>query len=100
MSARMSDEEIYKLARKRVEEKKGFFIHFTVYLCVNALLIIIWAVSGAGFPWFIFPLGGWGIGVLFHFLGVFVFNKQSGWEQRAIEREVERLRKSGGEQTG
>ena len=99
MSARMSDEEIYKLASKRVEEKKGFFIHFTVYLCVNTLLIIIWAVTGAGFPWFVFPLGGWGIGVLFHFLGVFVFSKQSGWEQRAIEREVERLRKSGGQQT-
>jgi hypothetical protein len=96
MSAKMTDEEIYQLARKRVEEKKGFFIHFTVYVCVNALLIIIWAVNGDGFPWFVFPLAGWGIGIMFHFLGVFVFGRQGEWERREIEKEVERLRKSGG----
>jgi len=91
----MSEEELYSLARKRVEEKKGFYIHFAVYIMVNILLVIIWAVTGAGFPWFVFPLGGWGIGVLFHFLGVFVFSRPGGWERREIEKEVERLRKGG-----
>lgn len=96
MSSNMSEEEIYSLARKRVEEKKGFYIHLVVYICVNILLVIIWAFpSGGGFPWFIFPLGGWGIGILFHFLGVFVFSRQTSWERREIEKEVERLRKSG-----
>jgi uncharacterized membrane protein len=92
----MSEEEVYRIARKRVEEKKSFYIHFAVYVVVNIMLIIIWAVTGAGFPWFIFPLVGWGIGVLFHFLGVFVFSKQSGWERKAVEKEAENLRKSGG----
>jgi len=95
MSTQMSEEELYSLARKRVEEKKGFYIHFAVYIVVNILLVIIWAVTGAGFPWFVFPLGGWGIGVLFHFLGVFVFSRPGGWERREIEKEVERLRKGG-----
>ena len=96
MTTGMSEEEIYRIARKRVEEKKSFYIHFAVYVVVNIMLIIIWAVTGAGFPWFIFPLVGWGIGVLFHFLGVFVFSKQSGWERKAVEKEAENLRKSGG----
>jgi fatty acid desaturase len=96
MSVPMSEEEIYKTARKRVEEKKGFLIHIVVYVCVNILLVVIWAVSGDGFPWFIFPLGGWGIGVLFHFLGVFVFSGHTEWERRAVEKEAERLRKNGG----
>jgi uncharacterized membrane protein len=91
----MSEEEIYQIARKRVEEKKGFYTHLAVYVLVNVLLIIIWALTGAGFPWFIFPLCGWGIGILFHGLGVFVLNKESGWERREIEKEAERLRKSG-----
>ncbi|MEE9528519.1 MAG: 2TM domain-containing protein, partial [Dehalococcoidia bacterium] len=73
--------------------KKGFYTHFIVYILVNILLIIIWAATGAGFPWFIFPLGGWGIGVLFHFLGVFVFSRQTSWERREIEKEVERLKR-------
>lgn len=96
MSAQMSEEELYREAKKRVEEKKGFFIHFGIYILVNAMLILIWAfTSGDEFPWFIFPLGGWGIGILFHFLGVFVFPHQTEWEKRAIEREVERMRKGG-----
>jgi len=89
----MSEEEIYQEAKKRVEEKKGFYTHLAVYISVNTLLVIIWAATGAGFPWFVFPLGGWAIGLLFHFLGVFVFSRQSSWEIREIEKEVERLRK-------
>ena len=95
MSTEMSEEEIYRLARKRVEEKKGFRIHLAVYIGVNILLVIIWAATGAGFPWFVFPLGGWGIGILFHFLGVYVFSQQSERDRREIEKEAERLRRGG-----
>ena len=95
MTTGTSEEELYRIARRRVEDKKGFYTHFAVYIGVNILLVIIWATTGAGFPWFVFPLGGWGIGVLFHFLGVFVFSRTSDWERREIEKEVERLRKIG-----
>jgi len=96
MSSGMSEEEIYHQARKRVEEKKGFYIHLAVYVIVNILLIIIWAVTDRGFPWFVFPLAGWGIGILFHFMGVFVFSRggMSDWERKETEKEVERLKKS------
>ena len=91
MTTGMSEEQIYEEARKRVEAKKGFFVHFAVYIAVNIMLVLIWAfAAGGGFPWFIFPLGGWGIGILFHFLGVFVFGKKS--DRAAIEKEAERIR--------
>jgi len=93
MTTGMSEEEIYRKAREKVEEKKGFYVHFIVYIVVNIILVIIWWATGAGFPWFIFPLGGWGIGILFHFLGVFVFSRQTSWERREIEKEVERLKR-------
>lgn len=95
MTTGVSVEEIYRKARERVEEKKGFYIHLIVYILVNIMLIIIWVVTGAGFPWFIFPLGGWGIGILFHFLGIFVFSQRTGWERRQVEKEVERLKRGG-----
>jgi len=94
MPAKNTDDEIYEEAKKIVEEKKGFRTHFIVYLCVNALLVIIWAVSGRGFPWFVFPLGGWGIGILFHFLNVYVFSREA--DTREIEREAEKIRKRRG----
>ena len=89
-----SEKELYEQAKKRVEEKKGFYTHLAVYLAVNTMLIIIWAVTGDGFPWFLFPLGGWGIGILFHFLSIFVFAKTTAWERREIEKEMERLRQN------
>ena len=42
MTTGMSEEEIYRQARKRVEEKKGFYVHFAVYIIVNIILVIIW----------------------------------------------------------
>jgi len=92
MTTGMSEEQIYEEARKRVEAKQGFFIHLTVYILVNIMLVLIWAfASGGGFPWFIFPLGGWGIGLLLHFLSVFVFGGKS--DKAAIEKEAERIRR-------
>ena len=92
MASQMSEEQIYEEAKKRVEAKKSFYIHLIIYICVNVFLINIWAfVAGRGFPWFIFPLGGWGIGLLFHGLGVFVFDRISN--KAAIEKEAERIRR-------
>jgi Domain of unknown function (DUF1707)/2TM domain len=33
------------------------------YLAVIALLWLIWLVTGAGYPWPVWPMLGWGIGV-------------------------------------
>ena len=74
---KMTEEQIYEEAKKRVEEKRGFYTHLVVYIVVNIMLVLIWWFTigyNDGFPWFVFPLGGWGIGLLFHFLGVFFFD--------------------------
>ena len=92
MATGMSEEQIYEQAKKRVEEKKGFFIHLIVYIVVNIMLVLLWAfVAGGGFPWFIIVLGGWSIGLFSHFLVVFVFGAKS--DRAAIEKEAEKIRK-------
>ncbi len=97
MTSQMSEEEIYQIARKRVEEKKGFFIHLAVYIIVNIGLVFLWwwTSSGSGHPWFVWTLGPWGIGLIFHGLAVFLFSKGSNWERKEIEKEAERIKKSG-----
>ena len=92
MATGMTEEQIYELAKTRVEEKRGFFVHLTVYILVNIMLVLIWwFAAGGGFPWFLFPLVGWGIGLLMHFLGTFVFGRKS--DSAAIEKEAEKIRR-------
>ncbi|MFC1942757.1 2TM domain-containing protein, partial [Chloroflexota bacterium] len=61
------------------------------YVIVNAVLVVIWALSGQGYPWFLWPLSIWGIFVLGHYLRIFVFEK--GSDRLAIEKEVEKMKK-------
>jgi hypothetical protein len=44
----------------------GFWVHATVYAAVNLMLFAIWALTGAGYPWFVFPLLGWGVALAVH----------------------------------
>ena len=50
-------------AERRAPLPAGFRIHLNVYLVVNAGLIAIWAASGGGYFWPIWPIIGWGMGV-------------------------------------
>ena len=46
MSETMSEEEVYKLARKRVQDKKDFVVHLCVYVVVNAMLVRVDDATG------------------------------------------------------
>jgi class 3 adenylate cyclase len=52
--------------RRRSALETSVRIHLTTYLLVNLMLIGIWAASGAGYFWPIWPILGWGIGVGCH----------------------------------
>ena len=41
-------------------------IHLAVYVVVNVMLVAIWAASGGGYFWPVWPILGWGIGVGCH----------------------------------
>ena len=60
------------------KEKRGFYIHFIIYLIVNIGLFVQWwyITKGEGFPWVITTTGGWGIGIIAHFIGVFYLSKK------------------------
>lgn len=49
---------------------QGFRTHFIVYIVVNLMLIAINLITAPGTYWFIWPLFGWGLGVLGHAVGV------------------------------
>ena len=55
----------------RLTDKRDFRNHVFVYCAVNALLVVIWAATGAGYFWPIWAIGGWGIGLAAHAWNVY-----------------------------
>lgn len=88
----METEETYKRAKRRVEAKIGFYIHLAVYVGVNILLLIINLTTSPHYLWFMWPLMGWGIGLLFHGLSVFIFldRRFQGIKERMIREEMKK----------
>ena len=57
--------------RERAEKaKSAFHVHGVTYAAVNSLLLLINVIFSPGFLWFLFPLTGWGIGLLHHYTEV------------------------------
>jgi hypothetical protein len=56
---------------KQLFEDTGFKIHFTVYVLVNLLLIVINLLTTPDKLWFYWPLIGWGIGIIGHGAAVY-----------------------------
>ena len=68
----MTDEdEQRKAAIKRIEAKRAFRMHLALYVLVNLLLIVVWALTGRGYLWPVWPISGWGIGIAFHYWSVY-----------------------------
>jgi uncharacterized membrane protein len=83
----VQEDELREKAVTRLRKKREFGAHLLSYILVNAFLVTIWAVTGAGFPWPVFPLLGWGIGLVFHAWDVY---RDEPTEDQ-IRREITRL---------
>ncbi len=59
-------EERRAAAITRITDKRDFRNHALVYFAVNTLLVVIWAASGVGYFWPIWPIAGWGIALALH----------------------------------
>lgn len=73
------------LARRRAQAKLGWYTHAAVYTVVNLGLITLSLASGR--HWAIYPLLGWGLGLLMHGLSVWVFAPGNRVMDRMVARE-------------
>jgi hypothetical protein len=55
--------------------KKGFRIHLLVFALVTPAIWLVWFLTDRTYPWPLWSTPAWAIGVMFHYLGVFVFKK-------------------------
>ncbi|WP_405605220.1 2TM domain-containing protein [Polaribacter sp. Asnod1-A03] len=77
----------YVKAVEKVEKLKEFYQNLASYCIVIPFLIFINLRFSPGFHWFWFPIFGWGMGLVFHFLEVNNYNIFLGknWEERKIK---------------
>ena len=94
--------EKYQFAKNRVKRLKGFYIHLTIYIVINTMIIfgtfqdrpfnMTNFLSFETFSTAIF----WGIGLFSHGISVFgkdlIFNKD--WEEKKIQEFMEKNKKS------
>jgi 2TM domain len=61
---------------------KGFQIHATVFVVVQIVIVAVWVLQwqtgGTGYPWFIYPLLAWGVGLAAHYIAVRDSYKRGG----------------------
>lgn len=51
---------------RRAAAERDFAEHLRTYVSVMVLLVAIWALTGMGYFWPVWPALGWGIGILSH----------------------------------
>ncbi|MEX0289815.1 MAG: 2TM domain-containing protein [Flavobacteriaceae bacterium] len=81
----------YQKAKERVEAIKGFYGNLTAYCIVIPFLVFL-NYRTTDFPWVIFPILGWGFGLLMHGMEAYGYNPLWGkrWEERKIRELMEK----------
>jgi hypothetical protein len=91
MTMTIDDTTDRELALKRLKKRHDFHGHLFAYTLINGFLVLIWALTGHGFFWPMFPILGWGIGVFFNAWDVY---RTDTYSEEQIQREIAHLHKS------
>lgn len=86
------DPELWRIAKKRA----AFKYHLLIYFVMNIFFWTIWYISlknnshlpaeNDSFPWPIWPMLGWGIGVVFNYFAAYRSDNQ------LVEKEYQKLK--------
>lgn len=79
------DPELWEVAKRRAAFKRSLI----VYLVVNAFLVAIWYYTSGtrNYFWPVWPLMGWGIGLVFQYLAAYRSNSFF-----SVEKEYQKLK--------
>ncbi len=91
----MSENELYRRAEKRSDEKIKFYHHLYSFIAVNIMFIIMNIIFSPGEWWFYWITCLWGIGLIIHFLKAFVLAEKldGDYREKMIENEMEKMKK-------
>lgn len=82
--------DLRRKAERRADAKLAFRAHLIAYVVINAGLAAINLATSPGTLWFVWPMFGWGIGLVAH--GVTTYSRVADAREDLIEAEMQRLR--------
>jgi hypothetical protein len=83
------DGKLRDRAIKRLKKRRDFYGHLVAYVVFNSFLVVIWALTNPhGYFWPVWPLAGWGIGVVLNAWDVY---RKEDFDEDQIRREMRRL---------
>lgn len=56
----------HERSARRGDARRELGQHVAAFVAVNLVLVLIWALTGAGYFWPVWPILGWGVGVASH----------------------------------
>lgn len=83
----MDEDALRRRAVGNLHARRSFWMQLGIYVIINAVLFWAWANNGFGFPWPLFVLVFWGIGLMWQ--GIALFGR--GDDESRIQREMDRL---------
>ena len=84
----MQYQDSFTGARSGAGARVGLYVHLTVYLLVNALLIGINLGTSTQHLWFKWPLLGWGVGIIAHAIVTFALPRRVRTRRRLIREKM------------
>lgn len=82
------ESELRRQAVGNLHARRSFFVQLAAYVLINGFLLWSWASSGFGFPWPLFVLVFWGIGLFWQAWSLF----GPGESEDRVAKEMDRLR--------
>ncbi len=89
---RTEESALREKAEKRVKQRTRVLEHIATYVLVNGFLVVVWALTGAGYPWFLWVMAGWGLGLALNVASYFTGSKGDSARERMIQEEIKRMR--------
>jgi hypothetical protein len=83
----MSDEHARQQAVQRLHQRRGFINYLIGAIVISLFMVVIWALTGRGYFWPIWVMGGFLIGMIFYGVNL-VMNKPLTEDQ--IQREMQK----------
>lgn len=84
------DEDLYEEAKTYVGKEKALISYLGVYVVVNSVLVVVWALSGRGYPWFVWSLLGMAVPIFFLLLDLVSARYGKSWEERRIREYMDK----------
>ena len=66
--------EVKKEQMSNSQQRKDFKSHLFAFLAINGFLVLLNLVVSPGYFWAIYPILGWGLGLLLHGIKVYISN--------------------------